>query len=96
MHVGEDASPVTSARLLVRPERVRIKPGPIGVANAYRGTVERVVFLGAVADVHVRLDAGDLVVTAQLHGPDPLLQPGARVQVGWDAVDAIVVPRDET
>jgi putative spermidine/putrescine transport system ATP-binding protein len=93
--VGADAAAIAAARVLVRPERVRLKPGPIGVANAYPGTVERVVFLGAVADVQVRLDAADVVVTAQLHGAAPAVQPGARVQVGWDAADALVVPRDE-
>ena len=91
--VGEHVAVQTDACMLVRPDRVRVRPGPIGVANAYPGTIERVVFLGPVAELAVRLEAGPVIV-AQRPSGEPPLAVGARVQVGWDAVDAIVTPRE--
>jgi putative spermidine/putrescine transport system ATP-binding protein len=87
--------PAGPAWLLVRPERVRVAAGPVARANAYPAVVERVIFLGNVADVRVRLASSGATVTAQLHGAATALAPGRAVQVGWDPADCVVGALDQ-
>ena len=72
-----------SAKLVVRPERLRLDvPGAAG--QSLPGTVERVVYLGASSDVVVRLaDGGRLVVNAPAEA--------ARAHHAGDAI-AVVAP----
>ncbi|MCX6461556.1 MAG: ABC transporter ATP-binding protein [Actinobacteria bacterium] len=73
-----------SAKLVVRPERLRLEvPGATG--QSLPGTVERVVYLGANSDVVVRLsDGGRLVVNAPAEV--------ARAHQAGDAVAVIAPP----
>ncbi len=72
--------------LALRPERVRLGPAGDG-ANAFRGTVEFVSYLGATTEYSVRLASGDLVAV-EMHNtrPDGAALPdvGSAVEIAWD------------
>jgi putative spermidine/putrescine transport system ATP-binding protein len=86
------------AWLAVRPEQVRVAAGPLGLVNAFPARIERVTFLGAVADVRVRLDGSGIVLIAQRQGGAADLAsdltPGRAVHAGWDPADCVVGPLD--
>jgi len=71
--------------LAVRPERIRL--GGANGANAFRGTVEFVSYLGATTEYAIRLPSGDLVAV-ETHNTRPdgaaPLDVGAAVEIAWD------------
>jgi putative spermidine/putrescine transport system ATP-binding protein len=75
------------AALLVRPERVRLIPGGLGLP----GRVEMVTYLGSGTDWHVATDAGTVLVSHPTPAPDdPLrrLAAGDIVALDWDPAAA--------
>jgi spermidine/putrescine transport system ATP-binding protein len=54
-------SPAGSVKLVIRPERVRLLSGDGSGVNCVRGTVDRVIYLGATRQVVVRLGSGDTI-----------------------------------
>ena len=65
VHLGEftlDAigdGPAGPVKLVIRPERVRVAAGEAAGPNCLPGMVERVVYIGATTQVHVRLPGGE-------------------------------------
>jgi spermidine/putrescine transport system ATP-binding protein len=65
VHLGEftlDAAGDGAAgavKLVIRPERVRVAPGEAAGPNCLPAMVERVVYVGATTQVHVRLPGGE-------------------------------------
>jgi putative spermidine/putrescine transport system ATP-binding protein len=90
-----DAVSTGRAWLLVRPEQIRVSTTPLALANAYPATIERVTFLGNVADISLRLNGSGRELTAQVHGDAPGFAPGSAAQIGWAAEDCVVGALDE-
>ncbi|HRD76251.1 MAG TPA: ABC transporter ATP-binding protein [Hyphomicrobiaceae bacterium] len=73
------------ASLALRPERlVLTEPGGAFLENAYPGVVEFTSYLGAVLDVHVRLNEQERVIVQIPNRPDGQSpRVGDSVSVGW-------------
>jgi putative spermidine/putrescine transport system ATP-binding protein len=74
------------ARLVLRPERIALGAAASGLANSFSGQVEFVSYLGALLDVHVRLNAQDRLIV-QIANRAGLAEPrvGESLPVGWSA-----------
>ena len=77
-------------RFTVRPEKIRLLgegEAPAPGATAEEGTIENVVYVGAITRFHVRLDAGgELTVVSQNleeGSTEVLEQQGRRVRASW-------------
>jgi spermidine/putrescine transport system ATP-binding protein len=100
VHLGEftlDAigdGPAGPVKLVIRPERVRVAPGEAAGPNCLPGMVERVVYVGATTQVHVRLPGGEAVqaLTANHDGrPDWPAGTPVGVSLPADALRALAV-----
>jgi putative spermidine/putrescine transport system ATP-binding protein len=80
-----EAGPPGKASLSLRPERLEIGPGPLGLDNDLPGTVEFVSYLGAQIDIHVRLSPADRLVVQIANRGGFAPEVGQRVHVGWRA-----------
>lgn len=81
-----------TATLSLRPERVSVAREPTnGVDNKFPGEVEFVSYLGALLDVHVRVNDSERIV-AQLPNREDVYAPsvGEKVYVGWAPAAASV------
>ena len=96
IRAGSSAAGAGRAWLLVRPEQIRVSATSLALANRFPATVERVTFLGNVADIHLRLDGAQRALVAQLHGDGPAFAPGAAVEIGWAAEHCVVGALDES
>jgi putative spermidine/putrescine transport system ATP-binding protein len=82
----------TKARLMVRPERVRVLAPGETAANAVRGTTREVLFVGSAYKYCVELADGTRIWGRQLSndgGTRPV--PGHELVVGWDISDCVVL-----
>ena len=83
------------ARLMVRPERVRVlAPGDVA-ANTLRGTTREVLFVGSAYKYCVELADSTRIWGRQLSGDGgsrPI--PGRDVVVGWDLSDCVILSPD--
>jgi putative spermidine/putrescine transport system ATP-binding protein len=77
--------PPGKAALSLRPERLEIGPGPLGLDNDLPGTVEFVSYLGAQIDIHVRLSPADRLVVQIANRGGFAPEVGQQVHVGWRA-----------
>ena len=79
----------------VRPERIRVDPSPVAGAptgSTLSGTVDLVVYLGTITQVHVATTLGPRVVSHRLSDDRAdRLREGDRVRVSWDLDDASVL-----
>ena len=72
------------ASLALRPERLVLGSGTEPLDNSYPGVVEFVSYLGAVIDVHVRLNESERVIVQIPNRPDGRSPSvGDRVEVQW-------------
>ena len=79
--------------IALRPERLALGPAAAGLDNKLSGTVELVAYLGVSIDVHVRVSSVDRVVVSVPNRADgPLPQEGDKIDVGWPAAAAVVLP----
>ncbi len=82
-----------AAKLLLRPEAVRIDPPDGSTANRFAAVVEDVVFLGGATECRLRL--GELRLLATLPSQAAAaLRPGAAVAIGWNPEDGVVIGGD--
>jgi spermidine/putrescine transport system ATP-binding protein len=100
VHLGEftlDAAGDGAAgpvKLVIRPERVRVAAGEAAGPNCLPGMVERVVYVGATTQVHVRLPGGEALqaLTANHDGrPDWPAGTPVGVTLPPDALRALPV-----
>jgi putative spermidine/putrescine transport system ATP-binding protein len=80
------------ARLMVRPERVRILGAGDTAANTLRGTTREALFVGSAYKYCVELADGTRIWGRQLSGeglPRPVA--GQELAIGWDASDCVVL-----
>ncbi len=81
----------------VRPERVRLERGARGGAgegSLLAGTVEQLVYLGTLTQIHVRTSLGARLVVHELSGArSGELTPGEAVTLAWELEDAAVLDR---
>jgi len=79
----------------VRPERVRLEPGSRGEAtdgSILAGTIEQVVYLGTLTQLHVRTSLGPRLVVHELSSERTAsLTPGQPVTLTWALEDAAVL-----
>ncbi|ASP80087.1 ABC transporter ATP-binding protein [Sinorhizobium meliloti] len=76
----------------VRPERVRLDTTE-GCANAFRGTVEEVIYLGDHKRVHVRVnETSTFVAKVPNAGMNIDIKPSQALYLGWDSNDAVLIP----
>jgi putative spermidine/putrescine transport system ATP-binding protein len=81
----------SAAALIVRPERLRLGAG----ANRLAGTVREVIYLGSLRKYVLELEDGTTAQTrVQVGQAGDDLEPGDRVEVGWELEHGIVVTDD--
>jgi spermidine/putrescine transport system ATP-binding protein len=95
-----------AVKLAIRPERVHVEPYDTSGANRVPGMVERLVFLGSITHVYVRLATGSTLQTlVRNDGAELPFSQGTAVSVGIPADALRVLPdpgvsvaeiRDET
>jgi putative spermidine/putrescine transport system ATP-binding protein len=79
--------------LALRPERLTLGAAADGLDNKVDGVVTFVSYLGAMIDLHVRLNERDHVVVQTPNRRDGALPAiGAQVRVGWSAEAGLVFP----
>jgi putative spermidine/putrescine transport system ATP-binding protein len=81
--------------LLLRPERITLDDSEPAGANAARGTVEVISFLGTNAQIVLRLPGGRALL---VEGPAALadrFRPGSPATARWRADDLIAIPRSD-
>jgi putative spermidine/putrescine transport system ATP-binding protein len=79
--------------LALRPERLTLGAAADGLDNHVDGVVTFVSYLGAMIDLHVRLNERDHVVVQTPNRRDGALPAiGAQVRVGWSAEAGLVFP----
>src|SRR3984885_11600982 len=72
-----------AVKLAIRPERVNVEPYDTSGANRVPGMVERLVFLGSITHVYVRLATGSALQALGRKGGDPGSNPpGGPVDTG--------------
>jgi putative spermidine/putrescine transport system ATP-binding protein len=82
-----------AAVMALRPERVALGHGPLGLDNDLQGTVEFVSYLGAALDLRVRLSEADRVTVQVANRQDGQVpEVGARVHVGWSTDAGRIFP----
>ncbi|MCX7326446.1 MAG: ABC transporter ATP-binding protein [Hyphomicrobiales bacterium] len=85
------------ATIALRPERLTLGPAAQGLDNHVSGAVGFVSYLGAMLDVHVRLNAADHVVVQVPNRSDGLAPAvGDAIEVGWPTSACLVFPRETT
>jgi len=87
-----------AARLVLRPERLRLLPAGAAVSawdNALRGRVVFAAFDGTGVFVQVRLEVGFTVSVHTTMRDNLDVEVGEEVVVAWNAEDAALVPIDE-
>jgi len=90
--VRGDAAARGATRVVIRPERVRIEPYESTGPNRVPGMIERVVFLGSVEQLVVRLATGDVVQALFVNDGSPRdFAQGTAVQVHLPAEDLRVL-----
>jgi spermidine/putrescine transport system ATP-binding protein len=94
------ATPVEGAgagdriEIAVRPEKIRLSATAGGSANCLPGTIENVVYLGAVTYYYVQTADARLVVMEQNRAPRPPSAPspiGQPVRACWDVASTLVL-----
>jgi putative spermidine/putrescine transport system ATP-binding protein len=84
--------PGAKARIMVRPERVRILGPGDAATNVLRGIAREALFVGSAYKCCIELADGTRIWGRQPSGdrlPRPV--PGQEVAVGWDALDCVVL-----
>ncbi|HLJ58987.1 MAG TPA: ABC transporter ATP-binding protein [bacterium] len=85
------ASSGTALALSIRPEHVKIGRAADYYPNRWEGTVQEVIFMGAIIRCRVRI-AASCVVTAEVHSDQADgLSPGAKLQIGWARESAVLL-----
>jgi putative spermidine/putrescine transport system ATP-binding protein len=89
------SAPLGPATLALRPERLTMGLAARGLDNHVPGTASFVSYLGAMLDVHVRLNGTDHVVVQIPNKADGLAPAvGDTIEVGWPASACLVFPRE--
>ncbi len=90
-----EADAAGPAALALRPERLMLIDGGPEPENAFDGEVEFVSYLGAMVDIHVRLNPQERAVVQMANRPDrPLPEIGRRVRIGWRRETGRVFPSE--
>jgi putative spermidine/putrescine transport system ATP-binding protein len=76
----------------LRPERLALGAAATGLDNRLSGTVELVSYLGSSIDVHRVSSADRVVVNLPNRADGALPKEGDRIDVGWPATAAVVLP----
>jgi putative spermidine/putrescine transport system ATP-binding protein len=86
-------SPGSRAKVLVRPERICIGDEGGKAANALRGVIDTISFVGGMTRVTVREDrAGTVLLKCVSTRSHLRVQPGQPVDLHWSDADSIVLP----
>lgn len=84
--------PGERAKLIIRPESLRLLAPGDNADNEASGTVQESVFTGGVSRHYLKLANGPLLSVKQLTtGRGISLEPGSEVRVGWDAEQTVVL-----
>ena len=90
-----DIAPGTAVHVAVRPERARLVRDAPASGVAVRGTLQKVLYLGAIREYHVELEGGERGIM-EMHndGSAPIAEPGATVWLAADAASCRVLRAD--
>ncbi|MBI2205449.1 MAG: ABC transporter ATP-binding protein [Candidatus Rokubacteria bacterium] len=87
----EIRKPGEEVGLLIRPERLELRPPAPGEDASFAGEVAEVVYLGNTLKYTVRLDLGSTLLVRRPFGQPPVFDVGQRVQARWSADDVHAV-----
>ena len=78
-------------RVGVRPERVRLSTDTPTADNVFAGTIESAIYLGALVDVRVRLQSGEIIVVQRANdgGGQGRWVSGSPCFVAFNAIDCV-------
>ncbi len=82
--------------VMVRPENVRVLVDGATADTTLEGTVADLIMLGGVTRTMVKLDTGETISAKSLTSERAPGRRAARVRLGWDAADTVLLPRDTT
>ena len=93
VHATMPSSVGSGRAVVLRPENVMIGEDAYGLVNHFHGVVEERVYTTGTIRYRVRLDPYPTVVTVRVPSRlgIELLDPEARIDVGWTSEDALVV-----
>lgn len=87
-----DLTPGTAARIMVRPESVRVGPQPLSDRNCIRGAVVDQIFAGESSRYFIRCSANPAFIAKQYnHAASSLIANGTEIYVTWDPADTCVI-----
>ena len=93
--VGADVAVGATLRAAVRPERIALGPAGAPVhpdGSVVVGTVEEVIYLGAMSLFHVDVPGlGQLVSQRMSHEDESAFQTGDRVSASWELAHTLVL-----
>jgi putative spermidine/putrescine transport system ATP-binding protein len=88
--------PTGPSVLALRPERLTLGEAAAGLDNRVEGVVSFVSYLGAMIDLHIRLNEQDHVVVQTPNRRDSQLPTlGDQVTVGWSAEVGLIFADDK-
>ena len=90
----ENGIQTDSKTITVRPEKIRIHPGPVdpGPGSLVRGRVLENVYLGSMSKLIVELASGDRLIVHELNDDSGSpVETGADVFLSWDADHSFVI-----
>jgi spermidine/putrescine transport system ATP-binding protein len=86
--------PVAAGTRVVRPERIRVTPGPVAGAESLPVTITSIIFQGPVLRVAMRAaDGTELVAHVGAEQTPGMLRPEAPAFATWDPSTARLLPR---
>ncbi len=93
--VGDSSKPGAALRVAVRPEQIALGPPNAPVhpdGSVVVGTIEEVIYLGAVSLFHLGVPGLDRLVSQRMsHEEESAFQVGDRVSASWESVHTLVL-----
>jgi len=89
------ATPQSWATFSLRPEKIMVGEEITDTPNTYEATVEQFLYLGEFTKYHLRIGKSvELIAKSSNRMGRSVLEPGTKIQVGWDIDELLLVETD--
>ena len=89
------ATPKSWATYSLRPEKILVGEEITDTPNTYEATVEQFLYLGEFTKYHLRIgESVELIAKSSNRMGRSILEPGSKIQVGWDIDELLLVETD--